>query len=222
MDRSKVAIVIPAFNEELTISKIVKVASIYGEVIVVDDCSSDLTGKKAKNAGASVVTHNLNLGYDSALNTGFKKAAENKCDFIITLDADGQHRPELLVKFIDLLYKGTPMVLGVRNSKARIGEHIFSFYTKHFYGVLDPLCGLKGFRRKDYEEVGHFDSYNSIGTELMLRNINSNLSFKQVFFQVKARTDKSRLGNSIIVNIRIFRSLIIWLLKKNKGKYNFK
>ena len=63
MDRSRVAIVIPAFQEEKNISKVVKGALKYGLTIVVDDGSQDETGKVAKKLGAIVEIHKNNLGY---------------------------------------------------------------------------------------------------------------------------------------------------------------
>ena len=76
MVRSKVAIIIPAFNEEETITKVVKEATKFGKVIVIDDGSLDKTGEKAKRSGAILQIHKANLGYDAALNTGFKKAVK--------------------------------------------------------------------------------------------------------------------------------------------------
>ncbi len=63
---------------------------------MVDDGSQDKTGKIAKKLGAIVEKHKKNLGYDAALNTGFKKAAKLNVDFVVTLDADGQHKILLL------------------------------------------------------------------------------------------------------------------------------
>lgn len=69
------------------------------------------------------------------------------------------------------------MVLGVRNSKPRFSEHLFALMTKRKFGIKDPLCGLKGYNVKVYEKLGHFDSYESIGTELMLLSARNNFSF---------------------------------------------
>ncbi len=214
MVRSKVAIIIPAFNEEETITKVVKEATKFGKVIVIDDGSLDKTGEKAKRSGAILQIHKANLGYDAALNTGFKKAVKLKFNFIITLDADGQLEPKLLKKFIDVLNTGVSIILGVRNKKARLAEHIFGFYTTYRYGIIDPLCGLKAYRVEDYKSMQFFNSYKSIGTELMLRNISLGKKFKQVYFNVKERKDKTRFGNSILTNLKIFRSLIYCILKK--------
>ena len=214
MVRSKVAIIIPAFNEEETITKVVKEASKFGKVIVINDGSSDKTGEKAKRSGAILQIHKVNLGYDSALNTGFKKAVKLKFNFIITLDADGQHEPKLLKKFISLLNTDVSTILGVRNKKARLAEYIFGFYTNYRYGIIDPLCGLKAYRVKDFKSMQFFNSYKSIGTELMLRNISLGNKFKQIHFNVKERKGRARFGNSILANLKIIQSLIFCLLKK--------
>src|SRR5713101_5594916 len=100
MDRYRVGIVIPAFNESATIVSVVQSAGRYGGAIVVDDGSTDNTAELAIHAGAVVVSHGRNRGYDAALNTGFKRAAELGTEIIITVDADGQHDPSLIQKFV--------------------------------------------------------------------------------------------------------------------------
>lgn len=213
MDRSRVALVIPAFNEAATISTVVTAAKEYGQPIVVNDNSQDDTAEIAEAAGAVVVSHAVNQGYDSALNSGFREAARLRFDYIITLDADGQHDPALLEKFIAAMDDGASMVLGVRSSKARLAEHIFAIYARIRYGVLDPLCGMKAYRRDLYEHVGHFDSYKSIGTELMLRAVSSGALFKQVHFKVCDRADAPRFGRLLSANLKILRALFIWISK---------
>jgi glycosyltransferase involved in cell wall biosynthesis len=213
MDRFRVALVIPAFNEAATITEVVRAASAYGQPIVVNDCSKDDTALAAEAVGAVVVNHEVNQGYDGALNSGFREAARLKYDFIITLDADGQHAPSLLQDFITRLENGASLVLGVRSSKARIAEHVFAFYTRIRYGVIDPLCGMKGYRRAAYESVGYFDSYKSIGTELTLRAVSSGVAFEQVHFDVRERLDAPRFGSLVSANFRILRALLIWLGK---------
>lgn len=213
MDRSRIALVIPAYNEATTIAAVVKAAKVYGQVIVVNDCSEDSTAIVAEAAGAVVVNHEVNQGYDGALNSGFRKAALLNYDFIVTLDADGQHDPSLLQGFINKLENGAALVLGVRSSKARIAEHIFAIYTRIRYGILDPLCGMKGYHRIVYESVGHFDSYKSIGTELMLRHAASGATFEQLHFQVRDRLDSPRFGRLMAANLRILRAWLMWLFK---------
>ena len=83
-----VSIVIPAYNEEATVAKVVSVArklSYVDEVIVVDDGSTDRTVEEAENAGATVISHIMNEGKGSAIKTGFKYSHGNIVAFI---DAD--------------------------------------------------------------------------------------------------------------------------------------
>ena len=76
MERSKIVIIIPALNEEKTISKIVKECRKYGKVIVVNDGSKDNTAFLAREAGAFVINNSKNLGYEKSLNRGFKLASK--------------------------------------------------------------------------------------------------------------------------------------------------
>ena len=111
MDGYRIGLVIPALNEGMTIYDVVLKASKYGLPIVVDDGSIDSTGEKAKEAGAEVVRHKINLGYESALGSGFQRADELGCDVVITLDADGQHEPSLIRLFIEKIKQDyVPMV----------------------------------------------------------------------------------------------------------------
>jgi glycosyltransferase involved in cell wall biosynthesis len=85
-------VLIPAFNEEKTISKVVQGCRQYvRDVIVVDDGSSDRTGDLAREAGATVITHDVNRGKGAGLKTGFDYILAGKWDGLIVVDADGQH-----------------------------------------------------------------------------------------------------------------------------------
>lgn len=96
---SKVAeviwIIIPAFNEGEVIREVVKgVRAHYSHVILVDDCSTDGTGDAALSAGAIVLRHPINLGQGAALQTGLDYAIAQGAEYLVTFDADGQHRVE--------------------------------------------------------------------------------------------------------------------------------
>jgi len=215
MDRSRIAIVIPAFNESATITGVVKNAALYGLPIVVNDGSTDGTEALAKSAGAFVVTHQINLGYDAALNSGFIKAHNFGAEIIITLDGDGQHNPELIEKFIELINSGCDYVIGIRHQKQRIGEYIFAWHTKYFYGIHDPLCGMKAYKKSAYEALGYFDTYGSIGTQLAIFLSKNGYRLGQVPFQAKERADQPRFGTGIRANYKIIRAMIYSFLHKN-------
>jgi glycosyltransferase involved in cell wall biosynthesis len=209
MDKYRVGIVIPALNEAATIRGVVKSAGAYGIPIVVDDGSTDQTAELARQAGAHVVVHAQNCGYDAALESGFREAAGMDCRMVITLDADGQHDPELIRKFIAPIDAGADVVAGIRNARQRLAEHVFAWYTNWWYGIRDPLCGMKAYSLDVYRSLGHFDAYGSIGTELILYAAKKGMRVEQVAFEVRARMGQSRFGRVLSGNYRIFRALLL-------------
>lgn len=211
MDRHRVAIVIPAFNEEITIAGVVNAAKVYGTCVVVDDGSTDATAVLALEAGALVVSHLANRGYDAALESGFRKAQNAGFEAVITLDADGQHNPELLREFLAHLDAGAALVLGVRNKRQRLAEHVFAWYAKWRFGIADPLCGLKAYRMDVYRALGHFDAYKSIGTELALFAAGKGYPMASVPFGVRERAGEPRFGRKLSSNWKIFRALALSL-----------
>lgn len=213
MDRHSVAVIIPAFNESQSISYVVKQVKKFGLPIVVDDGSTDGTKNLAKKAGAIVISHKENLGYDNSLNSGFRKADKLNCKIIITLDADGQHNPGLIKKILNESNKGYDLILGVRKYKQRFSEKIFGEYANFLYGVMDPLCGLKAYKIDLYRSLGYFDSYKSIGTELAFFGIKHNYKCKQILIDTNKRKGTSRFGNNFIGNYRILRSMSLHFIK---------
>lgn len=98
------AIVVPAYNEEKTITDVIRGLKVrgYSTIIVVDDGSSDRTGKLASQEGKVIlVRHLLNRGLGGALGTGIKAALHFKPEIIVTFDADGQHDPDDIPKLIN-------------------------------------------------------------------------------------------------------------------------
>lgn len=111
-----VIVVIAAFNEEQMIATVV--ADLRGNgwpVVVVDDGSHDATGVLARRAGATVVTHPVNLGQGAALQTGLDFALSRAADIIVTFDADGQHSAADIPSLIEALQtRGADYALGSR------------------------------------------------------------------------------------------------------------
>ena len=97
----RVLVVIPAFNAERTVGTIVRaVREVLDDVLVVDDGSVERTAAVALEAGARVVSHTANRGKGAALKSGFGFAMQRGYDAVITLDADGQHLPREIPKFL--------------------------------------------------------------------------------------------------------------------------
>lgn len=216
MDRPSVAIVIPAYNEEGTIARVVAEVLAHGQPIVVDDASGDRTRQAAEEAGAVVVRHEANQGYDGALNSGFAEAERRGFEYVVTLDADGQHDASLIRRFVELLQDSCDLVVGIRPARARWGEKVFCFVARHVYGLRDPLCGMKGYRMSLYRRRGHFDCYRSIGTELSLFAARKRLQIAQVPVPILHRTDgATRFGRSWKAEWKILRALLRGLVARS-------
>lgn len=214
MERHRLGIVIPALNEEETIGPMVTNASQYGIPIVVDDGSSDETGTLATEAGATVIRHVVRRGYDQALNSGFAHANQIGCEFVITMDADGQHDPAILNAFIRALEDGANMVIGFRDRRQRLAEHIFAWVGWLRWAIRDPLCGMKAYHINTYRELGHFDSYDSIGTELAIFAAKTGKQISQIPVKTRERNGKARFGDRYSTNKQIMRSLCLALLSR--------
>jgi len=93
-------VLIPAYNEERGIAAAVRAALDYLPVLVIDDGSSDQTVQQAQLAGAAVLSNLRNMGKGAALRAGMRQALAQGCDFVITLDGDGQHDPQEIPAFL--------------------------------------------------------------------------------------------------------------------------
>lgn len=217
LERSKIAIIIPAYNESNTIGKVVKDLNKIGRVFVIDDASQDKTSLIAKKSGALVIRNKFNMGYDNSINIGYEVIKKKKFEIFITCDGDGQFSLNDIRKMIGSYSSQYGVLIGNRNKILRLSEKIFSFYTKKKFGIIDPLCGLKCYNLRFCKDK-NFDRYNSIGTDLMLRLAKKNVKFINLNIKVKKRKDKPRFGNSIISNLRIIRSILLYIFfyeKKN-------
>lgn len=113
-------VVIPCLNESASIAAIVSAARQWQPtVLVVDDGSADRTAQIAENAGAVVLLHAKNCGKGAALQTGLAHALQSGFDWVVTMDGDGQHRPEDLPAFLRCAEQtGATMVVGNRMGEA--------------------------------------------------------------------------------------------------------
>jgi glycosyltransferase involved in cell wall biosynthesis len=206
-------IIIPAFNEEKTIKKIIQKVKIFGDVLVVNDGSKDKTKDIALKNRVSVISHNTNLGYDQAINSGLEYFIKKKYKYVITIDADG----ELPVDYISLFKKklkfNKDIVCGVRNRVDRISEKIFLFFSRIIWGLQDPLCGMKGY---SFNFLKIFFNkkrlFNSISTELLIKGKLKNRNITELKIKNKIRLDKSRFGSGFFTELKIIFTLLKCLI----------
>ena len=159
-------IVIPAYNEDSTISKVVKNCKQYGDVLVINDGSEDNTATLAKDSGAKVITNEKNFGYEYSLNIGYSYALKNRYKIMITFDADGELPHTSIPLFIKLIKTDISMVLGKRLKIQRITESILAKIAFLISGIADPYCGMKAYDLQAIKQK-NFSKYNSIGTALL-------------------------------------------------------
>jgi polyprenyl-phospho-N-acetylgalactosaminyl synthase len=99
-------VVIAAYNEGQVIADVIAgLRQTPHRIVVVDDGSADATADRAQMAGATVVRHPINLGQGAALQTGIEFALANGAEFIVTFDADGQHRTTDIAVMLEALRK---------------------------------------------------------------------------------------------------------------------
>jgi glycosyltransferase involved in cell wall biosynthesis len=208
----RVAILIAAYNEEKTISEVVLGASNFGQVFVSDDGSTDATAEAALRSGAVVLSQGSNQGYDSALAFGLSKLSREEFDFVITMDADGQHDFGDILLFEGALTAGAFLVVGTRPRKARLMEKVFGFFTTVIWGVPDPLCGMKGYRISLLRDKRKIKTYDSVGTEILMFALNNGLRVDCVPISGKERDGKPRFAGVVRANLVIGLSLTLAFL----------
>jgi glycosyltransferase involved in cell wall biosynthesis len=161
-DPSSVSIVIPALDEASTIAEVVsqlRAAARWREIIVVDDGSRDGTADRAAAAGARVIRHPYTKGNGAAVKTAVRNAAG---DYILIVDADGQHPPEDARRLAERLGE-FDLVVGARAAATqatagrRAGNALLnraaSFLSGH--AVPDLTSGFRGARRECMREFLH-------------------------------------------------------------------
>jgi glycosyltransferase involved in cell wall biosynthesis len=156
--------VVPAYNESATVAEVVDALHRQApqfDVLVIDDGSTDDTGRVAERAGAPVLRLPFNLGIGGAVQAGFSYALDNGYERMIQVDADGQHMPEEMMVLTDAMDQDPTidMVCGSRfltdkgypaPVSRRTGIHIFAFLLSRIVGqrVSDPTSGFRLYNRR--------------------------------------------------------------------------
>jgi len=159
-----VMVMVPAYNEEKTVEEVVRTTKTLHpdfEVVVIDDGSNDRTVEKAMNAGVSVVSLPFHCGGSVAILAGYCIAAIKEYDYVVKIDADGQHRPEDISKLLTPLFSGeTDITVGSRylnqnnhngDSAVKNSGRVFSstlVSTVKKTGVTDVTSGMRAWSQK--------------------------------------------------------------------------
>jgi glycosyltransferase involved in cell wall biosynthesis len=220
--------VIPAFNEGHAVGDVVsalRAAAPWREILVVDDASSDATGERAAAAGARVIRHPYNKGNGAAVKSGIREATG---EFVLVMDADGQHRPADALRLVAHLGE-FDLVIGARapwtqaNAARRIGNSLLNELATYLTDqrIPDLTSGFRGARRDCLVEFLHLlPNGFSTPTTTTLAFIKAGYSVKFEPVEAVARqgSSKIRLGPDgarflliVLKVITIFSPLKIFL-----------
>jgi glycosyltransferase involved in cell wall biosynthesis len=217
LTKTHYVVVIPGYNEEKRIEEVVKGCLRYiPDVLVIDDGSSDETAARAEEAGATVIRHEHNRGKGVALNTAFRAAHERKADVVITLDADGQHDPDELPKFIEAYERtGIPVLIGNRMADVetmplirRWTNQFMSWMlsrTMHQY-IPDTQCGYRLYRSDIIPFVSTEAERFAAESEILLHIAGRNIRVDSVRVSTIYRDGNSKI-NPFRDTIRFFAML---------------
>ena len=209
------AIIIPSKNEYKSLSRLINRIEKKYFIIVVDDYSDDKTQQIKNRNNLSIIQNNFDTGYDFALLSGILKAIKMNFKFCITFDADGEHNPKDIKRFVKKLDLGFDVVVGSRQSISRFSEIVFSKMSNYFYQIEDPMCGMKGYRLRTIKKLEKIITYSSIGTELLFRLVKNKKKYSNIKIKNKLRIfGESRFGGNLKSNFLILQSMFNAFIKK--------
>jgi glycosyltransferase involved in cell wall biosynthesis len=200
-DPATVSIVIPALNEEDAIGDVVsrlRAEAAWKEILVIDDGSRDATGERAARAGAEVVRHPYTKGNGAAVKSGIRRA---RGDFVLILDADGQHAPSDARRLVERL-GDFDLVIGARAGRTqatagrRIGNRLLNRLATSLTGrpVPDLTSGFRGARREHLREFLHLlpNGFSTpTTTTLAFIKAGYNVTFEPI--EARPRTGRSKI-----------------------------
>ena len=202
MLRSAVTIIIPAYNEENTVGRVLSETvsimdeiNIPYEVIVVDDGSTDKTGLIVSNHKVTLLKNDKNRGKGYSLR---KALQHSQGEIIVTMDADGEHNPKELPDVIKPLFNGTDIVAGSRfigsNPKVttrlnQVGNHFFNMAILILTGkhITDSQTGFRAIKRDVLSTFNLESDGYEIESEITVKSLKNGFAFKETPISVERR-----------------------------------
>ena len=220
----KIAIGLPAYNEEQNIAKIITQLKQHTDTIIVcNDGSNDSTSLIAEKLGAIVINHPKNLGYGASIHSLFNKGKEIGCDILVTFDADGQHNvKDIGLVMQPILDQKADIVIGSRfldkNSSIpkyrKIGIKVITKIAKTSIGknITDSQSGFRAYSKKILNAITPLDYGMGVSTEILIKASKMNFKVVEVPIVVSYEGDTSTHhplshGVSVIVSTLKFISI---------------
>lgn len=224
--------VVPAYNESATIRDVLRRLREEApefDVLVVDDGSTDRTAELAERAGAEVLRLPFNLGIGGAVQAGFVYASENRYDYMVQVDGDGQHDPSEL-KCLTAAMEEDPsldMVCGSRFLERtgyrapvtrRTGIHIFAFLLSRISGqrITDPTSGFRLYNRRAISLFARDYPHDYPEVEAVLMVHFHQLEMKEIpvrMFQRGGGVSSISSGKSVYYMVKVLLAIFIGLAR---------
>ena len=227
-----IKVIIPAYNEERSISSVIKdIPELVNEIIVVNNGSTDKTAEQAEKAGATVLSeHRKGYGYACLKGIEHITASEEKADIVVFLDGDYSDYPEELVKVIEPIQKeGMDMVIGARVKEKReagamtpqqiFGNALACTLMKWFYGAR--YTDLGPFRAIKYDTLMGLnmeDKTYGWTVEMQLKALKSNLSYTEVPVKYRNRIGVSKVSGTVKGTVMAGYKILGWIFKYGMRK----
>lgn len=235
--KSRVLVIIPAYNEEKSIGRVIKKVqeNIPGvDVVVIDDGSRDGTAKVARRAGVRVLSHCVNLGPGAAIQTGYKYALRHSYESVVQLDADGQHDPRSIRDLLNVLGdESCDLVIGSRflgdegyepSQIRKIGMSFFGALTSLIVKqkITDSTSGFRVLNHKVVDFLANIDYPSDYpdADVISLAHI-AGFRIKEVpVIMYKDTTGKSLLGGARFVyyGFKVLFSVVVTLLREKPSR----
>lgn len=232
-------VIVPAFNEQENMESVIyslKQLKSPFDIVIVDDGSTDGTAKKAREWGAKVLSHPTNLGYLSAIQTGFKYAATKNYPYVIFFDGDGQHDSACIIDMMDAIKTDhVDVVIGsrfLRDGNMKVGlskkmairffQHIIYLTTKK--RITDPTSGFKAYKADVYTRFTESSEffYDLPDSNFIIDILKRKLTIKEIPVNMFNRQNgKSKIHHTglkpLIYIAQTLLSIFIVIIKKEES-----
>ena len=220
-----ISVIIPALNEEEPIAAVVRAClttGLPGEVIVVDNGSSDRTSERAQAAGAKVVSEPT-PGYGRACAAGIR-ALPPACDLVVFLDGDGSDCPEFMSQLVEPIRRGEQdFVIGSRTRGKRepgsmnfqqvFAGRVAGWFLRLLYGVrYSDMCPFRAIRRSALDDLAMKEPTYGWNLEMQMRAARERLRILEVPVNHRCRTGgeskvSGTLRGTFVAGLRIVATL---------------